>query len=187
MSAVTNDQRMPYAQALAIAEQVVADISPYCQRIEIAGSLRRKRETIGDIEIVCVPKIRDLTDLFGEDVGLVTELDDVKLYRLGYGIPKGGDKYKRLELPKINVDLFITMPERWGWIFAIRTGSADFSHWLVSSKQIGGALPSNMRVKDGLLWMGKTVIETPEEVDVFRVIGLTWIPPEQRIEGKWRF
>lgn len=28
-------------------------------------------------------------------------------------------------------------------------------------------------------------LETPEEADVFRAIGLAWIPPEARTAGRW--
>lgn len=48
--------RVPYADALTIAELVVAQLAPHCERIQIAGSIRRKSRTVKDVEIVCIPK-----------------------------------------------------------------------------------------------------------------------------------
>ena len=43
---------MEYNKALEIAEKTKAQLAPYCERIEIAGSIRRKKPDVGDIEIV---------------------------------------------------------------------------------------------------------------------------------------
>ena len=103
-------------------------------------------------------------------------------------LTKNGNKYKQVELKDgINLDLFIvTPPAQWGVQFMIRTGSAEFSHRFVTIKHQGGLLPSYLRVKDGAIWhIGKGVsrmIETPEEADVFKVLGINYIEPEKRIE-----
>lgn len=175
--------RMPYKDALKLAESFIADVGEYCERIEIAGSLRRKKETIGDLEIVAIPKIVMGLDLFGgpgEPISLLEQ--QLSSYRK----LKNGALYKQLELASINLDLFITTPEKWGVIYTIRTGSADFSNWLVTARQKGGGLPSNMRVQDGRLWYGGAALPTPEERDFFGFICLDWIAPEKRIEGTWK-
>jgi hypothetical protein len=41
-------QRLPYTQAFEIAQEVYETLRPHCARIEIAGSIRRQREDIGD-------------------------------------------------------------------------------------------------------------------------------------------
>jgi DNA polymerase/3'-5' exonuclease PolX len=155
----------------------------YCERIEIAGSLRRMKPTIGDIEIVCIPKIVQGLDLFGGPGERINLLEE---QTRGYHILKGGPKYKQIQLKSIKLDLFIATPETWGMIYVIRTGCADFTHWLVTPRQKGGALPSNMRAADGRLWMGNTALDTPEERDVFDTLRLEWIEPEQRTSGLWR-
>jgi hypothetical protein len=53
--------------ATKVGEAIVEGMRPYCQRIQIAGSVRRKKQLVGDIEIIYVPKIIigiDTTDLF---------------------------------------------------------------------------------------------------------------------------
>jgi DNA polymerase/3'-5' exonuclease PolX len=42
---------MDYVQALAIAEQTRTALAPYCERIEIAGSIRRQKPQVKDIEL----------------------------------------------------------------------------------------------------------------------------------------
>jgi DNA polymerase/3'-5' exonuclease PolX len=47
---------MDGAQALAIAERTRAALAPYCDRIEIAGSIRRRNPSVKDIELVAIPR-----------------------------------------------------------------------------------------------------------------------------------
>ena len=48
--------KISYAAANAIASKVIERLSSSCVRIEVAGSLRRKAATVGDIEIMIVPE-----------------------------------------------------------------------------------------------------------------------------------
>jgi DNA polymerase/3'-5' exonuclease PolX len=52
---------------------------------------------------------------------------------------------------------------------------------MVTSKQYGGYMPSNLNVKDGRLWTHGDALHTPEEVDVFEIYGMEYIEPEKRI------
>ena len=47
-----------FSQVLPIAEKVIDRLAPACVRVEIAGSLRRKSQFVGDIEIMCIPIIK---------------------------------------------------------------------------------------------------------------------------------
>jgi DNA polymerase/3'-5' exonuclease PolX len=170
--------KIPLMQAQELAQQIVESLKPCCQRIEIAGSIRRGKSEVGDIEIVAQPKFD--FDLFGAP----TEnhrLDGVDWTEYG-SIIKNGHKFKQIDLyAGISLDLFIvTPPAQWGVLFLIRTGSADFSHRFVTSKQHGGLLPSCYRVKDGAIWKGDVMIPTPEEMDVFTLAGVKYIAPESR-------
>ena len=50
---------MTLERAKEIAEKVVSQLSPYCERIEIAGSVRREKPFPKDVEIVCIPRGKD--------------------------------------------------------------------------------------------------------------------------------
>ena len=136
--------KIPLAEAEEIASLVVEKLMPYCQRIEIAGSIRRRKAEIGDIEIVAEPKmIRDLFD--------VPVLQAIPTENLGL-VVKNGLRYKQVLLTeKIYLDLFIVHPlAQLGVILAIHTGSTKFSHKLVSHTPYG-YLPKEYIVKDGAI------------------------------------
>ena len=54
---MSHKQRCPAAIARNVADQLVAELTPRCERIETAGSLRRGKADVGDIEILFVPRI----------------------------------------------------------------------------------------------------------------------------------
>ena len=43
-------------------------------------------------------------------------------------------------------------------------------------------MPEGYRVRDGALWDGERLVETPEEADLFAALGLPWLPPERRTD-----
>ena len=49
-------QRMPLVTARVLAERIVDELRPFCERIEIAGSIRRRRPLCGDVDLVALPK-----------------------------------------------------------------------------------------------------------------------------------
>ena len=51
---VSKTQR-PLPDAERIAAAIVADLAPFCDRIQVAGSVRRRKEFVGDIELVAIP------------------------------------------------------------------------------------------------------------------------------------
>lgn len=174
------------------AERLVELLAPACERIRVAGSIRRRCEYVGDIELVTIPKVDEQSDMFGRRYGQISQLDEQLGELVGRGVLQPGDKngsrYKQLTLPRwgMQVDLFITTPERWGVVFMIRTGSADFSRWMVTSKAKGGALPLSYRINEGRVWVASLAVDTPEEEDVFEAVGVPWIEPPARKKGFWR-
>jgi DNA polymerase/3'-5' exonuclease PolX len=174
----SSEKQIPYEEAKLIAEKYLQIFKPLCERIEIAGSIRREKKLINDIELVCIPStIRVEDGLFEfknvrapEFVSLVDSFNRVK--------GNGAGKYAQLNLPEgILLDLFITTREQWGVIFMIRTGSAMFSHRMVIECKDNGYY-----VKDGYLWRKKdnAMIACPEEEDFFRITKLPYIKPYAR-------
>jgi len=164
---------LPLSSALKRATIARAALRPYCSRVEIAGSVRRKLPRVGEIEIVCKP--RHIVDLFGASVPLHIPGDV-----LGRHVTRG-ERYRQIILPDgIILDLFIVLPPaQWGVILALRTGSAAFSRRLVSHPPFG-VLPGEYMVRDGAVRLVGTgeIVPTPEEEDFFRLCGIEFIPPE---------
>jgi DNA polymerase/3'-5' exonuclease PolX len=170
-------------QAKTLAEKIKGELAPGCERIEVAGSIRRQKPVIGDIELVAIPLFA--RSLFPDVNG--QSLLDIQLGNLveqGRLIPgdKNGQNYKNFYIPAVDdlkLDLFITSPEYWPVIFAIRTGSAEFSRRLVTPRNKGGFLPSHLRVKGGSVWDGDKQVELITEADFLELCG-GWVEPEKR-------
>jgi DNA polymerase/3'-5' exonuclease PolX len=206
---VSDKTRIPLADADWLAEEVVDLLAPFCDRIAVAGSIRRRRPDVGDIEIVAIPKTeKRVADLFGEqyeDVDLLGEavarfLDEGELKprpdKNGHTTVNG--KSRRLLYCGAALDLFTTDADCWGSIFLLRTGPGEFNKQLVLKASAGGWLPRGFFFKDGRVWKlpppyDASLVEyakpvpTPEEEDVFRVLGYEYVPPEQRGERRPRF
>jgi hypothetical protein len=128
------EQHWPAARARPIADELVEALTPFCERVCIAGSLRRGKAEVGDIEILYVPRfgqVRSQGELFVKSASLADEL----LYRwLDMGVlaqrknKKGVATWGSLNklamhiASGISVDLFATTLERWFVSFVIRHG-----------------------------------------------------------------
>lgn len=200
----TTKTRMTLEVARTVAAGLIAKLSPVCERIAVAGSVRRGNvPDVGDIELVCIPKVVETNipgqmDLFGgaaaSTVQRASRLDDtlemaVRAGEIHNRAPFGidtphawGEKYKkfwvRVSGGYAQVDLFVTTPDAWGAIFTIRTGPWEFRRALM--RHFNTRTP--YRQQDGGLTHAETgaIMPTPEEADYFRAAGLPYIAPEQR-------
>lgn len=183
---MSNDTKLPRVVIQPQAEAIKLALAPACEKIDIAGSLRRQKPLVGDIEIVCMPKLS--LDMFGMPTSkLGTELDDVlaRLIRDKVLSPldKNGPRFKNFVVCSVGVklDLFICLPPaQWGVIFTIRTGSAEFTKRMVTRRNEGGLLPSYLKVSEGQLLDGKNSLPVPTEEDFFKLAEIEWIAPEGR-------
>lgn len=184
---------MTLLKANRLADELTGLFRPFCDRWEIAGSIRReKSEGIKDVEIVAVPKLEEIqAGLFGEPAGHKNLL----LEALNRAIEEGliqkrkaensgqecwGPRHQRAVYQGEAVDIFqVLPPAQWGVILTIRTGPADYSRSLVTPQPYG-MMPPGMRVKDGGLYRGHDLIPTPEEEDFFAALGIPWLPPSER-------
>lgn len=197
--------------ARRMADKLIIQFGPFCTRIEIAGSIRRKKPVVGDIELVAIPRVetRQVAGQYAlfnpglpsREVSLLDEwlehMATMTPPRIEKKPPPGvetltawGERYKKFwvylsdKLGFIQVDLFLTTAETWGSIFTIRTGPAGYSHELV--KYIKYKTPYEQR--DGALWDMRTGerVHTPSEMCYFETIGVPWWPPEYRTEERLR-
>ena len=120
------EKKYPFKIAYKIAKEVLEQLRPHCIRAEIAGSIRRKKLEVGDIEIVAIPKPYSIGLFESGIASIVNKWKTVK-----------GElpcKYSQRILPEgIKLDLFLPEEENWGLIFALRTGSADYSHKVLAN------------------------------------------------------
>lgn len=168
----TKEKRYPYAKAYEIALKVLEELKPHCIRIEIAGSLRRKKSDIGDIELVLTP-LPYSTGLL--ESGLASVVNRWK--KVKGDLEYGKTKYTQRILPEgIKLDLFIAEKDNWGLIFAMRTGPAEYSHKVLAN----GWVHQGFKSQDGYLYRNGEKYEVREEKDLFRLIGIPYTEPENR-------
>jgi DNA polymerase/3'-5' exonuclease PolX len=185
------EQRYPWPQAWIVAEEICDRLRAGCSRIVIAGSLRRRRPDVGDIEILYIPVIYtapDPKDLFA--VQTVNSADirirameaggilDRRLNFLGrqaYG-PK--NKLVRHIASGIPVDLFAATEENWFNYLVCRTGPADLNTRIcMAAKEKGwkwnpyGAGYSNAAGE---------IQRMDSEAAVFSFVGMEYLEPERR-------
>jgi DNA polymerase/3'-5' exonuclease PolX len=165
--------------------------APLYERWEFAGSLRRKRDQVGDVEHVIIPRFGDVTvegDLFGgtKSANLVMHRLD-ELLKSGqvskhlYGTTgfRWGDKNRGADFRGFNHELFMADGDNWGSKLAILTGPADFSKQLVT-----GLLRRERCNKDGYVWQCHAgemqKLPVANERQYFLLAGMAWVEPEDR-------
>ena len=197
---MSKDKKRPIEEIQPVAESIVESLRPYCDRIEIAGSIRRGVAMVGDIEIVAVPKTTVLQATLFDDIrpGSTNHLHeyldqlviDRKISKIRHNpydpFSRWGEKYRKFYVATkrgevFKVDLFMTAASTWGSIFTIRTGGEAFSRWIVTVRSLYGAMPNNMIQDNGQLWIGDRVGEggPGKLARVFRATELIPVPTEQ--------
>ncbi len=164
----------PLAEAKALAERMVDAVRPHCLKVAIAGSIRRERPAVHDIDIVAIPTNQ------GQFLGALTQ----------FGRVKGGEKILQVIMPDGFVaDIYIATPETWPTLMLIRTGSAAHNVMLCQrALKMGMRLHADGRglFKGGFKrGDGSWVPETPipgltTEVDIFKALGLAYKEPKER-------
>lgn len=178
----------PYSVAHNVATQLIGELASSCERIEIAGSLRRKRSQVHDIDIVAIAKVEQVPDdtmLFGEPMN--KNLLDEKLAELcfsGQLIPvTHGSKVRRFvvdtpQLRKLQIDIYLADASTWTTILLIRTGSKEHNIRLAQR-----AIQKRMQLKadgSGIISAGGSTLAIESEADLFRHLDLPYLPPEER-------
>jgi DNA polymerase (family X) len=177
-------QRARLDQALEIAEPVFEFVKNLegVQQCEVAGSLRRSRETIGDIDILVAAKPEDAEAIFDQFVNheLVVEI-------LGRGDTKSSVRTENGR----QVDLRIVKPDEFPAALMYFTGSKE--HNIVMRQR---ARERRMALNEyGLFKLNDQKetdfdqpVKTSSEEEIYEKLGLNFVPPEHREDrGEFEF
>ena len=152
-------------KVLSLAKKIVRELKPYCKRIEIAGSIRRKKPNPGDIDIVLVAKNEKNKEMI-----------KIKLSEDGRFL-QGGDKKMFFRINGINVQLFFSVSDEWGATLLAYSGKkgSNIGLRIVAEKQ-GFKLTSHglFRNSNGKKVAGKT------EREIYRSLGRQYKEPWDR-------
>ena len=129
-----------------------------------AGSIRRMKETIGDIDyLVAADDPKRVIDFFVK----MPEVQEI----LGMGQAKAFVKLAS----GIDADLLVVPEESWGAALQYFTGSKEHS---VQLRKI--AISKGLRLNEWGVFKGDKRVAGATEEEVYKTLGLQWIPPEMR-------
>ena len=165
---------MQLAKASKIALQLVDQLGPYCDRIAVAGSIRRQKPEVKDIDIVAIPnEDRLMEGGFFDQRSLVPTLADPSATAIGLN----GPRIASFRYAGAPVDIYWATPETWATLLLIRTGSKEHNIRLCGlARRRGFHLHAS---GDGLFRNG-TRIAWESEQDLFRALDIPYVAPERR-------
>jgi DNA polymerase (family 10) len=190
-----NDGRLfPWDAAIWKATEIKDKLAPHCERIEIAGSIRRGKKMVKDIDLVVIPKMTSKESLLGVTDDLAKTDFYEALPNALTAIKAEGTKLIRgtaqLALgPCIPVDIYVATAERWATLLLIRTGSREHNIWLCSRAfHCGGKLHAD---GSGLELAGQydavlqrtanmRVLRPESEEEIFKALGIPFAEPRDR-------
>lgn len=181
--------KFPRAAALSVAEKLQARLAPVCLRIAIAGSLRRLKSEVGDIELLYVPRHELCADgLFDKrsvdlaDEEITRMLADFTLARrpnIKGAFTWGPSNKLAVDVASgIPVDLFATTEAKWWVSLVVRTGSKETNLRLTTGANKQGATLN--AYGSGVTWSDGSQTAATSERHVFELCGLPYIDPEFR-------
>lgn len=171
---MSNDTRVPSASARPLAEALVAQMQDVCARVEIAGSLRRGKASVGDIEIVALPRHRE--QLLAR-LDMLVHRGDAQQAIYSDGKKRWGERYRGLRWRGMKAEVFIAEPDSWGYILWLRTGPGDANHYVMTQIARHNA-PFRFTGGFALADAGKIAVE--DERALFGLLGMPVIAPAAR-------
>ena len=173
--------RFLLSEALFLAEDIILQLKKVKEidKIVYAGSLRRMKETIGDIDLLATvqPSFakpacrqgrasegrRKVMDAFVNLDGIIKVWD--------YGLTKSSVRFDK----KIDADLRVVDDDEFGSALQYFTGSKDHN---IKTRKL--AMEKGLKLNEYGVFKGKKLIAGKTEEEVYKVIGLPYIEPELR-------
>ncbi len=152
-------------EVIPVSEDIIEHLEPKAERIEKAGSLRRWKETIGDIDILTTGDPEDLMKAFAD----YEEVEDV--------LVKGETKTSVRLKNGVQADLRVVDGDSFGAALQYFTGAKEHN---VPLRQI--AIDEGYKLNEYGLFDKETdeKIAGESEEEIYEELGLRWIPPELR-------
>jgi len=158
--------RIPLGIALPVAEEILASVREFhsVDRAEMAGSLRRMRETVGDIDILASAS---------DHKAAIEEF--TSLPQVGRVLAAGTTKASVIVEGNRQVDLRVVDEESFGAALQYFTGSKAHN---VKLRDI--AVRAGLKINEYGIFRGEKKIGGREEEEIYAGAGLRWMPPELR-------
>src|SRR5690606_12228325 len=160
--------RRPLARVLDLAESIEATLAriPGVEQVAVAGSIRRRRETVGDIDVVVAAR---------RAAGARASKAFERMPGVARVIASGPSKTMVSLDNGLDADLRVVAPNSFGAALLYFTGSK--AHNIALRKM---ALSRGWKLNEYGLFEGERSIAGRTELDIYEALGLPWIPPELR-------
>lgn len=158
--------RMNIGEAMPLARKIIKYLKtvPGVERVESAGSLRRWQESVGDLDFLAIsskPKLVSEKFVHMPGVSRVYAEGETKsMVRLREGI---------------DADLRVLPHESFGAALQYFTGSKDHN---IALRKI--AIKKGYKLNEYGLFKGKKLVAGKDEEEIYKKLGLDWMPPELR-------
>jgi DNA polymerase (family 10) len=167
--AVMTHDRVLLNVALSTATDIVGALRETTDRVEYAGSLRRWRETIGDVDILATA---------GDDAHAAQIMEAFR--NLSDEIVVSGPTKTSIRATTstgsgLQVDLRVVKPECYGAALQYFTGSQAHN---VAVRQV--AIRAGLKLSGCGLFRGDELVASATEEDVYAALGMDWVPPPMR-------
>jgi DNA polymerase (family 10) len=165
--------QIPLKSADKYALQIVEQIAPFCHRVEIAGSIRRRRPVVNDIDLVVIPKDMD---------GLVK-----RFKQRCTPITRGDCNLSFATSSQVQIDVFCahldrkdlltTIPSNFGSVLLCRTGSTAHNIYMIEqAKRLKLVWSPYVGVTDAHF----NILAAATEEDIFAALQIPFVKPEDR-------
>lgn len=149
---------------IKLAKNIVKTLSPFCKKIEIVGSIRRKEKHPEDIDIVLIPKNKNQIEEFVKN-------------KLKGKFLQGGEHESTWKIKNIKVELYYTNEKEWGaelLAYSSKKGAGIGLRIIAKKKGFKLTQHGLFNRKNGKMIAGKT------EKEIYSTLKRPYKKPEER-------
>lgn len=165
---------MNLATAKQVADSAIDLLCEHTERIEVAGSVRRQKPEVKDVELVVLPKK-------SFDAAMLMLVERNTFYWAAYEDKNGktgyrkGPRYFGIVHKRMRVEVFTADRDNLGFIMWLRTGPADSNASVMRAVK-----DAPFRFEGGYGWLGNAKLALPDEAALFALLGLPFLEPDNR-------
>ena len=170
---------MTLEAARRLAGTIGDAVAPFCDRLELAGSVRRQRPYVNDLDFVCIlrpanrPAFMERATL---RAALVKDGDDIVIIRL-----PGGQQIDFYFAHNGKKDLLEAQPSNWGSVLLSRTGSKEHNILLADrARKLGLKWETMIGVTKAGADGTRTILASESEQAIFQALEMNYVAPESR-------
>ena len=156
---ISRKGHIPREQIKAVANVMIAAITPFCTKIEICGSYRRGKAICGDLDLLASGHIKCI-DAFCNVCDEILTCGNSK----ACGVKN-----------EVQVELRLVKEECWGSALMHTTGPVE-----LNIRQRGLAKRNGMMSNEYGLWKAGNRIASRTEEEIYQILGMKWLNPEER-------